>query len=88
MSEAKRNELINPSGSRLFDAAQRLFHRENKKDEAAMWNFIVAGRDLPEEPAGLRVQRWIARRWGYDVAQDYGTVPPIAFENTEHRRGD
>lgn len=70
------------AGSRLFRAAQKLFQRENEKDEVAMWNFIVAGRDLPEEPAGLRVQKWIAKRWGYDVAQDYGTVPPLHSENS------
>lgn len=68
----------NTPQSWLFHAAQKLFYRENEKDEAAMWNFIVAGRDLPEDPAGLRVQKWIAKRWGYDVAQDYATVPPLS----------
>lgn len=67
-----------PTCSRLFQAALSLFERENQKDEAAMWDYIVAGKNLPEEPAGDRVRMWAWKRWSVDLGKGFGTVPPIS----------
>ena len=63
--------------SRLYRAAYRLFEKLNYIDEAALYEFILDGTPLPAEPSSLKLQRWIYRRWGIDMADHFATVPQL-----------